>query len=195
MKSSRFGVLVASLCVTATLFGGVQQRRAFPLALCLTDLAEFPTSETDIMGCRLCLIYGRHANVSGVDLGVIGCAVDGCLFGLQLSSVLNDVGSANGTGQLAGIANNCSEDFCGFQIAGIANNTQGGIYGAQIGSFNMAKEMNGTQIGVFNKAENAVGIQLAVINWATEMKGIQLGVINVIEKSPVPYMPVLNMCF
>lgn len=195
MKSSRFSVLVASLCVTASLFGEVQQSQAFPIGLCLTDLAEFPAAETDIMGGRLCLIYGRHANVSGLDLGVIGCSVDGSLFGLQISSVLNNVGSANGAGQLAGIANNCAEDFCGFQVAGVANNVHGGIYGAQIGSFNMAKEMNGVQIGVFNKAEKAVGIQISVINWAREMKGIQLGVINVIEQSPVPYMPILNMCF
>lgn len=188
-------IVIAMLCATACAFCETQQPQVFPVGIGITDQAEFPTPETDIMGGRLCLVYGRHANVAGLDIGVIGCAVDGSLFGLQTSVVLNNVGSANGAGQLAGIANNCYEDFYGFQLAGIANNTQGGVYGGQIASFNMAKEMNGAQIGVFNKAEKAVGIQIGVINWATEMKGIQLGVLNIIEKSQCPYLPLINANF
>ena len=166
-----------------------------PVGISIAEEAQFPSAETDIMGFRLCLLYGRHANVSGLDIGVFGCVADGCLFGLQTSGILNSVGSANGALQIAGIANNCLEDFYGAQIAGIANKTDGSVYGGQIGTFNIAKEMGGTQIGVYNKADKAFGVQIGVINWATDMQGIQLGVLNVIKNGPCPYMTILNMNF
>lgn len=188
-------IAIAVLCATTCAICETQQPQVFPIGIGITDQAEFPVAEADIMGGRLCLVYGRHANVAGLDIGVIGCVVDGSLFGLQTSVLLNNVGSANGAGQIAGIANNCYEDFYGFQVAGIANNTQGCVHGGQIASFNMAKELKGTQIAVFNKAEKAVGIQIGVINWATEMKGIQLGVLNIIENSQCPYLPLINANF
>ena len=188
-------IAIAVLCATTCAICETQQPHVFPIGIGITDQAEFPVAEADIMGGRLCLVYGRHANVAGLDIGVIGCVVDGSLFGLQTSVLLNNVGSANGAGQIAGIANNCYEDFYGFQVAGIANNTQGCVHGGQIASFNMAKELKGTQIAVFNKAEKAVGIQIGVINWATEMKGIQLGVLNIIENSQCPYLPLINANF
>ena len=188
-------IAIAVLCATTCAICETQQPQVFPIGIGITDQAEFPVAEADSMGGRLCLVYGRHANVAGLDIGVIGCVVDGSLFGLQTSVLLNNVGSANGAGQIAGIANNCYEDFYGFQVAGIANNTQGCVHGGQIASFNMAKELKGTQIAVFNKAEKAVGIQIGVINWATEMKGIQLGVLNIIENSQCPYLPLINANF
>jgi len=188
-------IAIAVLCATTCAICETQQPQVFPIGIGITDQAEFPVAEADIMGGRLCLVYGRHANVAGLDIGVIGCVVDGSLFGLQTSVLLNNVGSANGAGQIAGIANNCYEDFYGFQVAGIANNTQGCVHGGQIASFNMAKELKGSQIAVFNKAEKAVGIQIGVINWATEMKGIQLGVLNIIENSQCPYLPLINANF
>ena len=188
-------IAIAVLCATTCAICETQQPQVFPIGIGITDQAEFPVAEADIMGGRLCLVYGRHANVAGLDIGVIGCVVDGSLFGLQTSVLLNNVGSANGAGQIAGIANNCYEDFYGFQVAGIANNTQGCVHGGQIASFNMAKELKGTQIAVFNKAEKAVGIQIGVINWATEMKGIQLGVLNIIENRQCPYLPLINANF
>ena len=166
-----------------------------PFGISIAEEVQFPSAETDIMGFRLCLLYGRHANVSGLDIGVFGCVADGCLFGLQTSGILNSVGSANGALQIAGIASNCLEDFYGAQIAGIANKTDGSVYGGQIGTFNIAKEMGGTQIGVYNKADKAFGVQIGVINWATDMQGIQLGVLNVIKNGPCPYMTILNMNF
>ena len=166
-----------------------------PVGISIAEEAQFPSAETDIMGFRLCLLYGRHANVSGLDIGVFGCVADGCLFGLQTSGILNSVGSANGALQIAGIANNCLEDFYGAQIAGIANKTDGSVYGGQIGTFNIAKEMGGTQIGVYNKADKAFGVQIGVINWATDMQGIQLGVLNVIKNGPCPYIAIINANF
>ena len=178
--------------------GNASERKSkapVPLGMSFAEEAQFPNIDSDIMGFRLCLLYGRHANVSGLDAGVMGCAVDGCMFGLQISAILNSVGSANGALQIAGIANNCFEDFYGTQISSIANKTDGGVYGGQIGIFNIAKEIGGTQIGVYNKANKAFGVQIGVINWATDMQGIQLGVLNVIKNGPCPYLTIINANF
>lgn len=166
-----------------------------PIGFSITEEAQFPNTQTDIMGFRLCLLYGRHANVSGFDLGVIGCGVDGYLFGLQTSVILNDICAGSGAMQLSGIANNCLDDYSGFQISGIANSVGGVVYGGQCGGFNAAKELRGAQVGLFNKTENAYGIQIGVINWTTTMHGLQIGLINVIEQSKCPYMTLINAYF
>ena len=166
-----------------------------PIGFSITEEAQFPNAQMDIMGFRLCLLYGRHANVSGFDLGVIGCGVDGCLFGLQMSGILNNVGSGNGALQVAGIANNCLEDFYGAQLSGIVCKAEGGLYGGQLSTFNIAREVGGTQIGVYNKADKVLGVQIGVMNWATDMQGIQLGVLNVIKNGPCPYLPIINVNF
>ena len=197
-KSNRNKVLavaVACLLSAYCMADTVKRQMPVPVGISIAEEVQFPSAETDIMGFRLCLLYGRHANVSGLDIGVFGCVADGCLFGLQTSGILNSVGSANGALQIAGIANNCLEDFYGAQISGIANKTDGSVYGGQIGTFNIAKEMGGTQIGVYNKADKAFGVQIGVINWATDMQGIQLGVLNVIKNGPCPYLTVINANF
>ena len=188
---------VASACLLSVHCNADAEKRQapVPLGVSIAEEAQFPNVDSDIMGFRLCLLYGRHANVSGLDIGVFGCAVDGCLFGLQTSAILNSVGSANGALQIGGIANNCIEDFYGVQLSGIANKTDGSVYGGQLSTFNIAKEVGGTQIGVYNKSDKVLGVQIGVINWATDMQGIQLGVLNVIKNSPCPYMTILNMNF
>ena len=166
-----------------------------PIGFSITEETQFPNAQMDIMGFRLCLLYGRHANVSGFDLGVIGCGVDGYLFGLQTSVILNDICAGSGAMQLSGIANNCLDDFSGFQISGIANSVGGVVYGGQCGGFNAANELRGAQVGLFNKTDNAYGIQIGVINWTTTMHGLQIGLINVIEQSKCPYMTLINAYF
>ena len=173
----------------------IKRQVPVPLGVSIAEEAQFPDVDSDIMGFRLCLLYGRHANVSGLDIGVFGCAADGCLFGLQTSGILNAVGSANGALQIAGIANNCLEDFYGVQLSGIANKADGSVYGGQLGTFNIAKETGGTQIGVYNKTDSFFGVQIGVINWATDMQGIQLGVLNVIKNGPCPYFTIINANF
>lgn len=166
-----------------------------PIGLGIVEAVQFPNVDTDVMGLRFSFIYGRNANVSGFDFGICGCGVDGCLFGLQTSVILNNVGSSNGALQIAGIANNCLEDFYGIQLAGVANKTDGNVFGCQLALFNISNDMAGTQIGIYNQANNALGIQIGVINVTNDMRGIQLGVFNVIKNGALPYMPILNANF
>lgn len=192
------GLLIATAVSMLSFHGlaGHETRQSpVPVGISIVDAAQFPDADADIMGVRMCLLYGRHANVSGLDLGVFGCAVDSCLFGLQTSGILNTIGTANGALQIAGIANSSIEDFYGVQLSGIANKTDGGVYGGQLATFNISKDVGGTQIGVYNKGDAVVGIQIGVINWATDMQGIQLGVLNVIKNGPCPFFPVINASF
>ncbi len=188
-------LFICSLLTSGLFADDTVRPKQSPIGISITEEVQFPNAQTDIMGFRLCLLYGRHVNVSGFDLGVIGCGVDGYLFGLQTSVILNDVCAGNGAMQLSGIANNCLDDFSGFQISGIANSVGGIVYGGQCGGFNAAKELRGTQIGLFNKTENAYGIQIGVINWTKSMHGVQMGLLNVIEQSNCPYMILVNANF
>ncbi len=188
---------MASVCLLTVccMADSVKRQVLVPFGVCIAEQIQIPNVDSDVMGFRLCLLYGRHANLSGLDIGVFGCAVDGCMFGLQTSVILNSVGSGNGALQIAGIANNSFEDFYGAQISGIANKTDGSVYGGQISTFNIAKEVGGMQIGVYNKADKVIGVQIGVLNWANDMQGIQLGVLNVIKNGPCPYLPILNANF
>ena len=197
MKKRIKVLTVVSACLLSVhcMADAVKRQAPVPFGASIAEEAQFPNADSDIMGFRLCLLYGRHANVSGLDIGVFGCAVDGCLFGLQTSVILNSVGSANGALQIGGIANNCIEDFYGVQLSGIANKVDGSVYGGQLSTFNIAQEVGGTQIGVYNKADKVIGVQIGVINWATDMLGVQLGVLNVIKNGPCQYLPILNANF
>ena len=194
-RNKVLAVAVACLLSACCMADTVKRQMPVPVGISIVEEAQFPSAETDLMGFRLCLLYGRHANVSGLDIGVFGCVADGCLFGLQTSGILNSVGSANGALQIAGIANNCLEDFYGVQLSGIANKSDGSVYGGQLSTFNIAKEIGGTQIGVYNKADKVIGVQIGVINWATDMQGVQLGVLNIIKNGACPYLPILNANF
>lgn len=165
-----------------------------PLGIGIVEGLQFPNNNSDVMGLRICLLYGQNINVFGVDVGVFGCSVDGCLLGLEVSGILNIVGAANGAIQVAGIANNCLEDFYGFQVSGIVNNAYG-IYGGQIGVLNIAKNVGGLQIGLYNRAETVTGVQIGVINCTAEMDGIQIGVLNIIKNSSCSYLPIVNAHF
>ena len=197
-KREKLGILSLLLCVLfsiSSLAESAFNSVPMPIGLGIVEEVQFPNVDSDIMGLRLSLIYGRNANVSWLDFGVLGCRADGSLFGLQLSAIFNSIGSAYGALQISGIVNNCQEDYYGIQLASIANRTEGNVSGVQLALFNMSNDLSGTQIGVFNQAENAFGIQIGVINMANDMKGIQLGVFNVIKSSSLPCMLIINASF
>lgn len=201
MNSLKKTILVIGLMagLLAAPFGAeartVAVAQPFPLGLALIDPLQIPSSDTSVSGFRLSLVYGRNADVMGLDLGAFVSVADGDVFGLEVSGLLNSVGSASGTIQIAGIANNCYEDFCGCQVSGIANRVGGMLNGGQIGCFNLAGDMGGIQIGVYNKATKASGLQIGVLNEVETMRGIQLGVINIQRNGSVPFMPILNVNF
>jgi len=67
--------------------------------------------------------------------------------------------------------------------------------GMQLGLGTISDEGYGFQFGLFNYGRSFYGLQLGVMNWAKDLSGVQIGLINVITESPVPVLPVLNLCF
>lgn len=184
------------LTVNAFAEGADARKRPSPAGLALLDVLQFPQPDVDILGLRLNIIYGRNANVQGIDIGAFGSGVEGSLFGLQTSGILNDVGSSNGSLQIAGIVNICAEDFYGGQISGIANSTAQALYGGQVSVFNAAQTMYGTQIGVINKCGETQGLQIGLINTAEKAGGLfQIGLINVIKSNKNKFFPIINLGF
>ena len=167
----------------------------FPFCIAVIDPVQIPWNDLSVEGFRLSILYGRNADVSGLDLGGLVSVADGDLYGLEISGLANVVGSSSGALQIAGLANVCDGDFCGWQIAGVANLADGDMSGCQLGVFNQAGEVDGLQIGVFNQAGRAAGLQIGVINDAASMEGVQIGVINIIHDSLCPFLPVINICF
>jgi len=162
-KLSRRVVLVLALVVAplVTPSPSVAQRKAFNLAL-VTPIQIFP-AEQDIGGVRLNVIYGRNANLSGLDVGIANHIVDKGE-GVQWGAV-NISGSFVGW-QNAWV-NVTEENFEGFQSAFV--NSAGRISGLQFGLVNYAKRANGVQIGLVNIIKEGGQFPFMVIaNWGFE---------------------------
>lgn len=75
MKSS----FLVSLCLTSScLIANDAVRPAqSPIGFSITEEAQFPNAQTDIMGFRLCLLYGRH-NCATTGWGYATAAYNSC---------------------------------------------------------------------------------------------------------------------
>ncbi len=126
-----------------------------------------------VRGLRLS-IYGRNANMTGLDFGFIHHTT-GSFEGLQLGLVGFTEGSTRGVQWSA------------------VNLTKGSLEGAQLGFVNSAGGGEGLQWGGFNHAQNFRGLQIALVNYAETLNGIQLGLINIIREGGIlPVMPFIN---
>jgi len=198
MKKTMIVVAATAALLTLNMFADETdaKKRPSPVGLALLEQAQYPQPNIDILGMRLSIIYGRNANVQGLDIGAFGSGVEGNLFGLQTSGVLNDIGTSSGSMQIAGIVNVCAEDFYGCQISGIANSTAQSLYGGQVSVFNMTQTMYGTQIGVISKCSETQGLQIGLINIAERANGlVQIGLINVIKSNKNQFFPIINLGF
>jgi len=174
--------------------------------------------DKDIVGLRLNLVYGRNADVSGIDLG-LGVNSSHNFTGIQIAGIMNnaagDPGDFMGIGiqiaclgnttdhlygiQIGGLGNGVTNDATGIQI-GLVGNVASTVKGIQIGglyNFNNGKNssITGIQIGTFNYSDNVTGIQVGLYNECINMRGIQVGILNHIEKGYMRFMPIINAKF
>lgn len=150
-----------------------------PLAVSFVPVAELPSGDWSVAGLRLNLLVGRHRDVWGVDIGVIG----------------SDVTCDGGGLQTAGIFSRCGGDFQGVQMSGVINWTDGEIGGVQVALVNHVSELSGLQLGFLNVADRGSGVQIGIVNAARALDGLQIGLVNVIRESPVPFFPIANFAF
>lgn len=166
-----------------------------PLAFGIFPAVEAPSQDWDVAFLRINILAGRHRNVYGLDMGVVGNEAMGEFVGVQVSGFYNRIGKSDAALQFAGILNRCDGDFAGFQTAVAANITDGTMTGFQFGLVNRTARLDGLQIGLFNVAETGSGVQIGVWNSAQSLEGLQIGVGNYNADSSMPFFPVINFAF
>ena len=184
---------IVYLFILASLFFTQSKAHAIvaPISIALVPPLQFPTSEFTVTGARISLLWGKHRDIYGVDLGVLGNITEGNFVGMAVSGIFNlTEGKTTIIGlQLAGLANvnvkeakifglqaalginenDAASTMVGLQIAAIANlSANSNIYGAQVGLYNHALEVYGLQIGLVNSAKNLHGLQIGLLNFNDE---------------------------
>ena len=141
-------------------------------------------------------LYGRNADVKGVDISVVG-VTDGDFVGAQWNGIGIIKGNAYGLiGALySGLA------YVGGDVNGVSaafvNIGMKDLNGAEIGIWNqVGAEMTGLQLGIVNYAAALNGVQLGLVNVATGGYGLQVGIVNYFKGSDVfDVLPLVNFNF
>ena len=174
-----------------------------PLQISFTGSYQLVPAHKDVCGLRLNLPAGDNRNITGIDFGFLGSAVE------SKGIVLNLIGnfrsfsdSQDGSGtkdiQIGGLGNiQFVADMKGIQLAGLMNLNSGDTDGIQLaGLYNGGGQVRGIQMsGLFNVDKSVRGIQIGLINITQELSGIQIGLVNYIRESPVPILPIINLKF
>lgn len=140
------------------------------------------------------LLWGRAAQVTGADLGLIGAYLTEELRGLQGAFLFTYAGGpvlgAQGSfgvnvargdifGLQFGALNIARGDTNGLQLSAGMNYGRGDVRGVQASAFNLAlRGMTGLQIGAINYAARPRGLQVAGLNIASQSTGLQVAFIN-----------------
>lgn len=174
-----------------------------PLAVSVAPPVQFPPSDFDVTGARISLLMGKHRDVYGLDLGVVGNRTTGKFVGLGASGIFNYTeGDTTAIGmQFAGITNiNMQKTHVyGLQLALAANynKAESSVVGVQLALANLAgfTDIYGLQLGVFNKAKEVYGLQIGIVNVASNLHGLQIGVLNFNATGLFSVSPILNFGF
>ena len=182
----------------------------YPVAVGLMPPIQTGGDADAVQGLDFGLFWARHGDVAGFAYGSFGHQALGAMEGWQLSSLYNESGDGSLGLQTTGGVNLGNGSFAGMEIAGLANVVFGAVDGIQISGLanlsddlegfqlsvaNIAADVEGMQIGVYNQGNSVSGLQIGVVNMARNLQGVQIGLSNYVENSPVPWLPVLNICF
>ena len=151
-----------------------------PINLALFNPVQITKATESVTAFRFSLIYGRNANMQGLDLSLVGRNT-GDFTGL----------SWTGAGMVDG-------DFTGGQIGWLASITKGNMQGLQVGAYTKSGAgSSGIQWGFVNTSDSFSGLQLGFINIAETMRsGLQIGLINIINnKDKLKVFPIVNWKF
>ncbi|MES2963957.1 MAG: hypothetical protein V4760_08705 [Bdellovibrionota bacterium] len=174
-----------------------------PLSVGLFPPVQFPPSDFSVTGFRASLLWGRHRDVYGLDLGVLGNITDQSFTGIAVSGLFNAThGTTNIIGlQAAGLANfntNKTRVF-GVQLAALLNknDAESSLSGVQFALVNLSPNMSiyGLQAGIYNKARSVYGFQIGLVNSCTDLHGLQIGLVNFHEKGLFAVSPIINFGF
>ena len=174
-----------------------------PVAVSIVPPVQFPSEEFSVTGARLNLIYGRHRDLYGLDVGLIGNITNQDFVGIGIAGGFNAThGTTHIIGlQAAGIGNfnYMKTTVVGIQLAGLINSniTETHVYGLQLALLNMSEftDIYGVQAGVYNRAKTVYGFQIGLVNVATSLYGVQIGLVNFNGGGPFKVSPLINIGF
>lgn len=195
--------LKMTLVLTAILFAGHAHAFFSPLSVSVIPPVQFPPSDFSITGVRASLIWGRHRDIYGLDLGVLGNVTEQDFTGIGISGLANIThGTTTILGlQAAGAANiNTNKtSVLGVQLAlGLNQNTaESSVIGLQLALANLSDhtKIYGFQMGIYNRALAVYGFQVGVVNVTDNLHGVQIGLINFNKSGFFKVSPILNVGF
>ncbi len=191
------GLLISPLLVAES------QAALSPLSVGLFPPVQFPPSDFSVTGIRASLLWGRHRDVYGIDVGLLGNITDQSFTGIGVSGLFNAThGTTNVIGlQAAGLANfNTNKtSVYGVQFATLLNknDAESSLSGVALSLVNLSPNMNvyGAQIGIYNKARAVYGFQIGLVNDCTDLHGLQIGLVNFHTNGLFVVAPILNFGF
>jgi len=172
MRVSRWSSVIALLLLAGCISSAFAAETK-PIQVSLFNPVQIFPEGTSVSGVRLNMIYGKNANMTGLDYGLVN-HVTGDGFAWQLG----------GLGYV-------EKDFTGWQD-NVINVTMGEVNGVQSGAYNTGGAVHGVQFGFVNNATSMRGLQLGLLNMTETMHGLQIGVGNVIRKGKMPFLPIVN---
>jgi hypothetical protein len=151
-----------------------------PISLGVVPPVQMVPEDQSVTALRISLLYGRHADLTGLDLSLIG----------------------RNTGDVRGVAfagaSLVDGDFTGWQNGWLAAVTRGNLQGLQWAVYNRSGSgSSGLQIGLVNVADGFSGLQLGLVNISQTMRsGLQVGLVNIIQSKPrLKVLPLVNWSF
>lgn len=174
-----------------------------PLAISILPPVQFPPSDWDVTGLRASVLWGKHRDVYGIDLGIGGNITTGQFNGLALAGGFNLTQGRSTIilGQIAGITNMNMEQttVVGLQASVVANynKAESSIYGIALAAANISPNttVNGFELGVYNSARTVNGFQIGLINVTENLHGLQIGLANFNHNGLFKFAPILNVGF
>lgn len=195
-----FFVLAFSFVVLST-----REARAAitPLAISIAPPVQFPPSDWDVTGVRASVLWGKHRDVFGIDLGVGGNVTTGQFHGLALAGGFNLTQGRSTIilAQIAGLTNMNMEQttVVGVQASILSNynKAESSIYGFQVAATNISSNstITGVQFGLYNTARTINGFQIGIVNMTENLHGLQIGLANFNHNGLFKFAPILNVGF
>jgi hypothetical protein len=196
IKNVSLLIIVVGFLFTLNGFAAVS-----PLGIAILAPVQFPPEDFAITGARISIFLGKHRNVYGLDIGVIGNITEQEFVGLEVAGIFNH---HKGPTTIIGLQaaalnlNNGPTHVVGVQAGLINSNTAAStIVGFEVGVLNLSPFTStyGLQVGVYNHALNVHGLQVGVVNHTADLHGLQIGLVNIHEKGIVRISPILNFGF
>ena len=174
-----------------------------PVSVNILSPVQFPPQDFSITGIRASVLWGKHRDLYGLDLGLVGNVTEQTFTGVAVSGLFNAThGTTTVIGlQAAGLANlNTNKTHVyGLQLAlGLnSNEAESAVTGLNVALVNLSPHTTiyGIQAGLYNKAQDVYGFQIGLVNSCTNLHGVQIGLVNFNEKGLFAVSPILNVGF